>query len=46
MLEDMNPSDREAIITLIDAMITKHQVEDAITPVDEEAPHQRKIGGQ
>lgn len=46
MLEDMNPSDREAIITLIDAMITKHQVEDTITPVKEEAPHQRKIGGQ
>lgn len=46
MLEDMSPSDREAIITLIDAMITKHQVEDAITPVDEEALHQRKIGGQ
>ena len=35
MLEDMNPSDREAIITLIDAMIAKHQMEDALTPVDE-----------
>lgn len=35
MLEDMKPSDREAIITLIDAMIAKHQVEGAQTPADE-----------
>lgn len=35
MLEGMNPSDREAIITLIDAMIAKHQIEGALTPVDE-----------
>lgn len=35
MLEGMSPSDREAIITLIDAMIAKHQIEGALTPVDQ-----------
>ncbi len=33
MLEEMNPNHQEAIITLIDAMIAKHQVEGALTPV-------------
>ena len=35
MLEDMNPSDREAIITLIDAMIAKHKVEGASRPAEQ-----------
>jgi transcriptional regulator with XRE-family HTH domain len=35
LLEDMNPSDREAIITLIDAVIAKHRSEDATTSVDQ-----------
>lgn len=34
-LEDMNPSDREAIITLIDAMIAKHRAEDALPATDQ-----------
>ena len=35
MIEDMNPSDREAIITLIDAMIAKHLAEGALPPTDQ-----------
>ena len=34
-LEGMSPSDQEAIITLIDAVIVKHKMEGALTPVDQ-----------
>lgn len=35
LLEDLSPSDREAIITLIDAMIAKHQAEGVLPPNDQ-----------
>ena len=41
MLEDMSPSDREAIITLIDAMIAKHRAEGALIPVDKASSGQK-----